>query len=432
LALSSGYYADPVRASAPALARLDAAIGALRQVADPADIARVVDSAIFVDRLGGCRQTLWQVVHDGRAGDGNTSMYTALITLSIDDYMTGQWEEADELLGLSHALGCHILRPAQHVQALLAAARGDFETTWALTDEMSRWAEPRGMHAVRWYGHHARTLAAMGQGDFDYACQHAAAISSPGTFTPYVPHALWVTMDFVEAADRTNHHAEAAAHVAAMRDEGIAALSPRLALLAGASAAIAAPDDEAGELFDRALALPGVDSWPFDLARVQLAYGARLQRTRARIRARQRLSAALETFQWLGALPWATRASNELRATGRTSLGTKGSPRTRLTPRERQIAMLAAAGMTNKEIGQRLELSHRTAGSHLHRVYPKLGIANDQPSATRSATRKPLCPTSSQQRAPDSSSSRGTSADPLLELDGAQVGERDADGEDPV
>ena len=301
LALSSGYYADPVRASAPALARLDAAIGALRQVADPADIARVVDSAIFVDRLGGCRQTLWQVVHDGRAGDGNTSMYTALITLSIDDYMTGQWEEADalldELLGLSHALGCHILRPAQHVQALLAAARGDFETTWALTDEMSRWAEPRGMHAVRWYGHHARTLAAMGQGDFDYACQHAAAISSPGTFTPYVPHALWVTMDFVEAADRTNHHAEAAAHVAAMRDEGIAALSPRLALLAGASAAIAAPDDEAGELFDRALALPGVDSWPFDLARVQLAYGARLQRTRARIRARQHLSATLETFQ---------------------------------------------------------------------------------------------------------------------------------------
>ena len=99
-----------------------------------------------------------------------------------------------------------------------------------------------------------------------------------------------------------------------------------MAPLAGASAAIAAPDDEAGELFDRALALPGVDRWPFDLARVQLAYGARLRRTRARIKARKHLSATLETFQWLGALPWATPASNELRATDRASVGTKGSP----------------------------------------------------------------------------------------------------------
>jgi DNA-binding CsgD family transcriptional regulator len=391
LALSSGFYADPVRASTPALARLDAAIDALREVVDPADTARIIDSAIFLDRLGGCRQTLWQVVHDGRAGDGNTSMHTALITLSIDDYMTGQWEEADELLdellGRSRALGYHILWPAQHVQALLAAARGDFEETWALTDEMSRWAEPRGMHAVRWYCHHARTLAALGQGDFEYAYQQAAAISPPGTFAPYVPHALWVTMDLVEAAVRTDRHAEAAAHVTAMRDQGIAALSPRLALLVGASAAIAAPDDEAGELFEEALALPGVDRWPFDLARVQLAYGARLRRTRSRIRARKHLSAALDTFQWLGALPWATRASNELRATGRTSARATALPPTRLTPQERQIAMLAAAGMTNKEIGQRLELSHRTVGTHLHRIYPKLGIA------TRSALRDALTST---------------------------------------
>ena len=384
--------------------RLDAAIGALREVVDPADIARIIDSAIFLDRLGGCRQTLWQVVHDGRAGDGNTSMHTALITLSIDDYMTGQWEEADELLdellGLSQALGYHILWPAQHIQALLAAARGDFEATWALTDEMSRWAEPRGMHAVRWYSHHARTLAALGQGDFEYAYQQAAAISPPGTFTPYVPHALWVAMDLVEAAVRTGRHAEAAAHVTAMRDQGIAALSPRLALLAGASAAIAAPDDEAGELFEEALALPGVDRWPFDLARVQLAYGARLRRTRARIRARKHLSAALDTFQWLGARPWATRASNELRATGRTSARATASPPTRLTPQERQIAMLAAAGMTNKEIGQRLELSHRTVGTHLHRIYPKLGIA------TRSALRDAL--TSTQSALPDELPATGT------------------------
>jgi DNA-binding NarL/FixJ family response regulator len=55
-----------------------------------------------------------------------------------------------------------------------------------------------------------------------------------------------------------------------------------------------------------------------------------------------------------------------------------------LTTQERQIAELAATGMTNKQIAERLFLSHRTVGSHLHRLYPKLGVA------TRTALRDAL------------------------------------------
>jgi DNA-binding NarL/FixJ family response regulator len=47
-----------------------------------------------------------------------------------------------------------------------------------------------------------------------------------------------------------------------------------------------------------------------------------------------------------------------------------------LTPQEREIAMLAAAGLSNKEIGQRLFLSHRTVGAHLYQIFPKLGITS--------------------------------------------------------
>jgi DNA-binding NarL/FixJ family response regulator len=47
-----------------------------------------------------------------------------------------------------------------------------------------------------------------------------------------------------------------------------------------------------------------------------------------------------------------------------------------LTVQERQIAELAAVGLTNRQIGERLFLSHRTVGSHLHRLYPKLGITS--------------------------------------------------------
>jgi DNA-binding CsgD family transcriptional regulator len=48
----------------------------------------------------------------------------------------------------------------------------------------------------------------------------------------------------------------------------------------------------------------------------------------------------------------------------------------RLTAREREIAQLAAGGLTSAEIGRRLFLSSRTVDSHLGRVYAKLAVAN--------------------------------------------------------
>ena len=47
-----------------------------------------------------------------------------------------------------------------------------------------------------------------------------------------------------------------------------------------------------------------------------------------------------------------------------------------LTPQEREIALLAATGLTNREIATRLYMSHRTVSSHLYRIFPKLGITS--------------------------------------------------------
>jgi DNA-binding NarL/FixJ family response regulator len=47
-----------------------------------------------------------------------------------------------------------------------------------------------------------------------------------------------------------------------------------------------------------------------------------------------------------------------------------------LTPREREVAVLAAQGLTSPEIAQRLVLSARTVENHLHRGYAKLGVAS--------------------------------------------------------
>jgi DNA-binding CsgD family transcriptional regulator len=54
------------------------------------------------------------------------------------------------------------------------------------------------------------------------------------------------------------------------------------------------------------------------------------------------------------------------------ALGTLEAPR--LTPRELEIARLAARGLTNREIAERLHISVRTVGNHLHQTFSKLGV----------------------------------------------------------
>jgi DNA-binding CsgD family transcriptional regulator len=91
--------------------------------------------------------------------------------------------------------------------------------------------------------------------------------------------------------------------------------------------------------------------------------------------ARQQLAGAAEIFRRLGAVPWADRADRELRATGIT-VSKADAGLDSLTPQQRQIALLAAAGRINKEIAARLFLSPRTVSTHLYQVFPKLGITS--------------------------------------------------------
>ena len=380
LELQSKTCADPARTAIPAVSQIDAEIRRLHAEADPAKIIRTSMAAAFVDRLGGCREALWRVVRDSREGSAITAGIDALMLLCLDYYYAGQWDQAEELanegIRLSETYGYVILAwQGRWCNVLIAAGRGDVATVRALADEMTHWAVPRGALMVQHYSHHAKELAALGQGDYEEAYEQATAITPAGTLASHIPVALWVSMDIVEAAVRTGRHAEAAAHVAAMNDAGIGEISPRLALLAGGSAAIAAPQDEAAALFDRALAVPGAGRWPFDFARIQLAYGERLRRARATAKARGHLAAALATFERLGARPWALRADSELRASGHAPREA-GYGIASLTPREREIARLAAAGLSNKQIAERLFLTHRTVAAHLYQIFPKLGITS--------------------------------------------------------
>jgi DNA-binding NarL/FixJ family response regulator len=119
-----------------------------------------------------------------------------------------------------------------------------------------------------------------------------------------------------------------------------------------------------------------VGRWPFQRARLQLTYGAWLRRQRRIADARSALRSARDAFDAIGTPAWAERARQELRAAGETSQGRTPEVWDQLSPQELQIASMAAEGLSNREIAQRLYLSPRTVGSHLHRAFPKLGITS--------------------------------------------------------
>jgi DNA-binding CsgD family transcriptional regulator len=219
----------------------------------------------------------------------------------------------------------------------------------------------------------------LARGDYEAAYWHASRVSPAGQLASHSPLALWLLLDLTEAAVHTGRAAEAAAHVAAATQAGIARLSPRLHLMTLGVTALAAPAEEATQWFDAALAVPDCQRYPFELARIQLAYGGHLRRTRHAAAARSQLTRATETFRRLQAQPWADRADGELRATGVTKPGLRpgrGAPDSTLTPQQRQVAELAASGLTNKQIAERLFLSPRTVSTHLYELFPKLGITS--------------------------------------------------------
>jgi DNA-binding CsgD family transcriptional regulator len=191
----------------------------------------------------------------------------------------------------------------------------------------------------------------------------------------------WVIGELAEAASHAGRVDEAREHLGKL--EAAAGSDPPSWIGIGlrhARAILAAEGNET--LFQEALSAD-LDRWPFPRGRVLLAYGEWLRRQRRIAESRAPLRSARDIFDALGCVAWSDRARSELRASGETSRRRDPEARDRLTAQELQIAQLAADGLTNREIGQRLFLSHRTIATHLYRVFPKPGITarNELPLA---------------------------------------------------
>jgi DNA-binding CsgD family transcriptional regulator len=316
-----------------------------------------------------------------RAAGTVSALTVALANLAIAQASLGRWPEAigtaTEGLQLARATDQHAT--VTYFLALLAwfaAQQGRAEDCRQLADEALTTATSLRLPVVAAYASWTLAQLDLSDGQPDAALQRLLALATPGHPTAHAPIALLATGELVDAAVRADALDGIEPMVA--RFERWAERDQRTWTLGTAARcrALITQGDDAERHFQAALAMDGLGERPFQLARTELAYGEWLRRARRRAEARPHLRAALELFERLGAIPWADQARTELRATGETARRRDPSTLQDLTPQERQIASLAAQGLSNQQIADRLFLSSHTVGYHLHKVFAKLGVSS--------------------------------------------------------
>lgn len=259
------------------------------------------------------------------------------------------------------------------VKAMYAALHGDTVHAEAQALEVLRVGPPAGATWQHGLTHQIRAVAASGAGRHDDAYQLLRRMFDPDDPAYHYFLRVSALAPLAEAALYSGNVADARGIVEAL--EPLAALTPAPYFHVGMRYARAVLADD-GHAEARFVAAGAVDlrSWPMDHGRLLLAHGAWLRRQRRSVESRELLRAARDIFDRLGAHPWGERAREELRASGETSRARGDTIHEVLTPQELHIAQLVTAGLTNREIGEQLFLSHRTVSSHLYRIFPKLGI----------------------------------------------------------
>ncbi|MFI1332947.1 AAA family ATPase [Streptomyces sp. NPDC020845] len=316
-----------------------------------------------------------------RAGSAGTNA-TVTQALALALFESGSWTAAqaaaDEAFWMATEAGAdNVTVGSRILQATLRALRGEHTAARAQAMEAVRGVDLRKSLSLQVRHRHAMGMAAFVAGAHADAYEQLRAVFTRD-FRPAPIHyhaSVYYLGDLAAAAVRSGRADDARTVVDAVEHRLGPDRSPRLAAVLHRAAALLSDTEEAEGHFRAALADPAVDCWPFEKALTQLDFGEWLRRRRRNAEARPHLGAALECFQRLDAQPWADRTAAELRAAGAPGeAATAASPASELTTQERQIAELAAQGLTNRDIAARLYLSPRTVGYHLHKIFPKLGI----------------------------------------------------------
>ena len=372
-------YADPHANAAKVLDCLRDAADSGEPGAEPAGYLASAGMVIgaFYDSLTFCTTAIDSARAEGRLG----VLPRLLARQAIMAVRLPDWDvaipAAEEARRLASELGQPIwIATAETGIAMIEAIRGDPAEAKRATARAEQIALPLGARHLVALAQSGPILAALAQGRHAEAFQLAERLFDPRDPAHHLHFACMAIGDLAEAAAHAGRSQEARERLAQVEAMVGDAPAEWIAInLRHARAVLADDVRDAAARFEEALAAD-LDRWPFWRGRLVLAHGRWLRRHRRVMDSRAQLREARDIFDALGASSWGDQARSELRASGERSRRRDLAARDDLTAQELQIAQLAAMGLSNREIGQRLYLSHRTISTHLYRVFPKLGITS--------------------------------------------------------
>ncbi len=351
----------------------------------PPGVAEVFASgahgSMWMERFDRAQTVVDRVIDDARAAGALAQLAYPLAVRAQLGFRRGAWTagyaDAEEAARVSRETGQESsLSYALQMQAEIEAALGRFDDARDHASESIDLAQRTEAPVFGTYARAALGAVALAENQIDVAVseyetarEELLAIAMPA------PGEVFWTIELVEAHARAGATDKAAAEL-----ERLEALvtdahpAVQRAQLERCRALVSTDHDEAVAHLERALEHHGESRTPFEHARTQLVYGERLRRRKAREEARDQLRVALDTFERLGARPWAERARAELRTGGGASAAKSQPLGEVLTPHELQVAMIVARGATNKEVAAQLFVSPKTVEHRLGNIYKKLEV----------------------------------------------------------
>ncbi|PAZ13613.1 LuxR family transcriptional regulator, partial [Streptomyces sp. SA15] len=316
-----------------------------------------------------------------RHTDQVTALTQALAQTVALDIAQGSWTSAEanalEGLQVAEGTGDDILAAQCRISlGWLAAARGDEQTVADFAALLIEVWVPRGMRVFGAGAEWNLGLSALVAGRAEEALDRLVRLGEHGHQAANATIAVLAALDTAEAALRAGRRATAEEQARLLRRWAERTNAPWAISATHLVHALLASREDAEKQFRLALEVTGAASRPFNYARTRLLYGEWLRRAGRRTDARTQLAEAAKIFERLDAAPLLARTRAEQELTGQQPRRDSARERANLTAQELRVARLAAAGLTNREIGAQLLISPRTVGHHLANVFPKLGIVS--------------------------------------------------------
>jgi DNA-binding CsgD family transcriptional regulator len=354
----------------------------LDPVADGMVVSMTAACYGWLEDYSSSRRLLDRVIDAARAAGALGPLAVALSFRSELSRWTGAWVQAyadgEESLRLAREI--RQLATVGYAQAILAhldAAQGHAQLLRQRLAEARTMSGPLGSGGLMIWEGGARGLLHLAHGTPDEAI---VCLEPAGAFAIRHgignPNVMPWEADLVEAYWRVGRVEDAADQLAEFeaRARTTDLPTPRAAA-ERCRGLLATRTRDAETHFREAMALHEQRTQPFEQARTALSFGEMLRRNRRRSDSRPFLREALDTFEKLGAEPFARRAAAELAATGEHRPVRSGpSPIKQLTAQELQAALAVGRGLSNPAVAAAMFISRKTVEAHLSSVYRKLGV----------------------------------------------------------